>query len=139
MNHLSRRAAALALGGLFACAKPPVQQPEAPPSPIVRGVDFDDLPVPLHFAQVRERSAVILNAAFRHGTLVYRGALQSEIARDWYKQVMPAQGWSTASPPAADTGAGPYVLRFEKEAERCDVRIEAPADITFVTFTLDLK
>lgn len=132
-------AVAAAVGFVSGCAGRQAQPPGPPPSPIMTAADFDDVPVPLRFTQARERSWVIRNAAFRCGSLVYRGALRAESVRDWYKQVMPAHGWASAAAPAAETGTGPYTLRFEKGVERCDVRIDAPAAVTTVTITLDLK
>lgn len=126
----------LAACGIFG----PKEDPPPPPlSPLVSGVEFDDIPVPRDFTQIRERSKVVVAASFRSGTLAYRGFLRQETLRDWYKRVMPAAGWTQSPPPAGETGVGPYTLRFEKSEERCEVVIDAPAAETFVTLTLGLK
>jgi hypothetical protein len=110
-----------------------------PPSPLVTAPDFSDIPVPRDFVQIPERSKVVVARNFRSGTLAYRGMLHQETLRDWYKQAMPAKGWSPVAPPAGETGAGPYTLRFEKDVERCEILIESPAAETFATLTLGLR
>ena len=119
---------------------PPEPAPPRPPPTIVMvGHEFDDILVPRGFVQIAEKSRIVQGVGFRSGSLVYRGALRQTILRDWYKQNMPAKGWTQLPPPAGESGAGPYTLRFEKGEEHCELLIEAPGAETFVTLSLGLK
>jgi hypothetical protein len=128
---MKRLAVAIALAAVAACKS----QDPAPSRIIV----FDDIPVPIDFALVQEKSDALQHTAFRSGKLVYEGKARQEILIQWYKKSMPSLRWFAVPSPSDETGAGPYTLRFEKGVERCEIQIESPKDITCVTVTLGCK
>jgi Ni/Co efflux regulator RcnB len=134
-------AAAVVVVGALAACKSGSKTPAPEQTPVIRNLDFSDIPVPRDFALQNSKSAVVQNHSFRNGRLVYVGRARMETLRDWYKKAMiaPPSGWTQVPPPSGETGVGPYTLRFEKGVEVCEILIEAPKDETIVTLTLGLK
>lgn len=80
-----------------------------------------DLPLPVDFRLVERLSEDRVIAGHRHIRHVYQGKSDLQAVKNFYQQNMPEADWETKE---QSLDRGVYLLRYRKDEERCDIRIE---------------
>ena len=86
-------------------------------------VQFADIPVPLYFSLVRERSYSHEEQDYRIGFLFYQGRGSVDEIANFYKEQMPLNNWEFIS---KDGLTDRITIKYVKEDEECTVTIDHP-------------
>lgn len=62
-----------------------------------RDLQFEDIPVPVEYTMLRDRSHSFQGSRFRTAVLIYEGPLDSGMALSFYRDEMPKSGWALDS------------------------------------------
>jgi hypothetical protein len=87
------------------------------PSAIIR---FSDVPVPVGFKLISDRSFILESGGVRAGVLRYTGKANIEDVIRFYKRQMPIYNWALLNV----LEYGEHMLNFERENESCLITIE---------------
>jgi hypothetical protein len=101
-------------------------------APILR---FEDIPVPVGFKIIRDRSFTFQNDFTRVGLLRYTGRIPIDKVVAFYKEQMPIYNWNLANL----VEYGKKILNFEKGNQSCIITIEPLVTTTFLTIALSPK
>ena len=93
-------------------------------APILR---FEDIPVPMGFKIVRDRSFTFQNDFTRVGLLRYTGRIHIDKVVAFYREQMPLYNWDLVNL----VEYGKKILNFEKGNQSCIITIEASVTTTF--------
>ena len=80
---------------------------------------FGDVPVPVGFTRVDDRSIDVVSGTVRMVRHVYRGQAELLALRNFYGEQMPVGGWREMSRRFEE---GLFSMRFEKEGESCEIK-----------------
>ena len=101
-------------------------------APILR---FADIPVPVGFKIIRDRSFTFQNDIARVGLLRYAGHTNIDKVVAFYKEQMTLYNWNLVNL----VEYGTKILNFEKGNQSCIITIEASVTTTFLTIALSPK
>ncbi len=101
-------------------------------APILR---FEDIPIPVGFKVIRERSFTFQTDFMRVGLLRYSGGTHIDRVVAFYKEQMSIYNWDLVN----IFEYGERILNFEKGNQSCIITIKASATRTFLTVALSPK
>lgn len=80
-----------------------------------RDLQFDDMPVPIEYVMLRDKSHSFQGSRFRSGVFHYEGRLDGSDAVAFYRNEMPAHGWALQT---FDRDMNFVEMRFRKGPEQ---------------------
>lgn len=98
-------------------------------SPILK---FADIPVPIGFKLIRDKSFTFQNDATRVGLMRYTGRTNVDKVVAFYKEQMPLYNWNLVN----IVEYGTRILNFEKGNQSCIITLETSVTTTFLTIAL---
>lgn len=96
---------------------------------------FNDIPVPVGFAELSKDSYSFEAAGTRVGMLKYRGKATPEQLVFFYKEQMALRNWNFLN----IVEYGQSLINFDKEIETCNILLQPKGGSTVITITLGPK
>ncbi len=85
-----------------------------------------EIPIPPGFQKVEEESVLIAFGGFQAGLVVYQGKREPSWAVEFYRGVLPSQGWTLV----ASFISKDAILVFTKERQACVISISGSSSAT---------
>jgi hypothetical protein len=90
-----------------------------PSEPVLPAGRFHDVPVPSTFRLIPDKTFIFENPALKAGILTYKGKLSVTDTVNFFKEQMPANGWTLIS----TFEVKDVILKFEKIGWTCDITV----------------
>ncbi|MFQ5847784.1 MAG: hypothetical protein ACE5IQ_08990 [Candidatus Methylomirabilales bacterium] len=123
VDHISRTVGSVLItllllaSGCASAPKPETARPLEGPA---------DIPIPAGFQKIDKESVLIAFSGFQAGLVVYEGEREPSWVVDFYRGVLPSQGWSlVASFISQET-----ILLFTKERQACVISVSGSRSST---------